>query len=152
MNNGLPIVYNLKTASVTDISLHLTACNHSFIPPLSSRINLEEYAQKIHDKAVTFEAWQDKTLIGLIAAYFSSNEQKMAFITNVSVYSNYMGAGIASKLLGMTIHYASQHHYSAINLEVNCNNTAAINFYKKNHFFQTETKEESIFLTYQINQ
>ncbi len=152
MNNELLIAYNTKVANVNDINLHLSACDQSFVPPLSSRINIEEYAQKIHDKAITFEAWQGNTLIGLIAAYFSSNGQKIAFITNVSVYSNYMGAGIASKLLDMTIHYASLHHYTTINLEVNCNNTPAIHFYKKNRFFQTETKEESIFLTYQINQ
>ena len=150
MEQGLTISYKTKTANANDISLHLLACDDSFIPALSSRINISDYAQKIYDKAITFEAWNKNELIGLIATYFTQPESGIAFITNVSVSKKYNGKGIASKLLSNCITYAVKTNYKEIKLEVNSENTPAITFYKKHHFSYTETKEDSIFLTYQL--
>lgn len=151
MEQDLTILYKKKTANLNDISLHLMACDESFIPALSSRINISEYAQKIYDKAITFEAWNKKSeLIGLIAAYFSLQEFGIAFITNVSVNKNNKGKGIASQLLSNCIEYALKTKSKEIKLEVNIENTPAIAFYKKHHFTHTVTKKDSIFLTYQL--
>lgn len=150
MEQDLTILYQTKTANVNDICLHLNACDDSFVPALSSRINITEYAQKIFDKAITFEAWNKSELVGLIATYFSQPETGIAFITNVSVCQNNKGKGIASQLLSNCIDYAIKTNYKEIKLEVNSKNTPAITFYKKHHFIYTETKEDSIFLTYQL--
>ncbi len=150
MEQDLTISYKTKTANANDISLHLLACDDSFIPALSSRINILEYAQKIYNKAITFEAWNKSELVGLIATYFSQPESGIAFITNVSVCKNYKGNGIGSHLLSNCIEYALTIKYKEIKLEVNSENTPAINFYKKHHFTYTETKEDSMFLTYQL--
>ena len=150
MEQDLTISYKTKTANANDISLHLMACDNSFIPLLSSRINIIDYAQKIYEKAITFEVWNKNELIGLIAAYFTQSKSGVAFITNVSVSKNYKGKGIASKLLSNCISYALNINYKEIKLEVNTENIPAITFYKKHHFSYTETKENSIFLTYQL--
>ncbi len=103
------IKYKIKTATETDIRLHLEACNNNFTPLLSDRININKYSKQLFDKSITFEAWENKVLTGLIAAYFNQTSQS-AFITNVSVLKNFMGLGIASELLRKCIEYASQNN------------------------------------------
>lgn len=149
MNQDFNIIYKVKTATEKDIQIHLTECNDSFIPPLNSRINLNEYARKIANYATTFEAWQENLLIGLIAAYFTNTESG-AFITNVSIYDSFKGKNVASILLSNCKDYALTHGFAKINLEVNQHNAPAINFYKKHNFISTHIKENSIFLSYTL--
>ena len=146
----MTISYKTKKASAKIISLHLLDCENSFIPVLSSRVNITDYAQKIYDNAITFEAWDKNELIGLIATYLTQPESGVAYITNVSVLNKYKGKGIASKLLFNCISHAVKTNYKEIKLEVNCENTPAITFYNKHNFLHTETKENSLFLTYQL--
>lgn len=144
------ITYKTKTVSENDISLHLTKCNDSFLPPLNTRVNIADYSKKIFDNAVTFEAWNDKELIGLIATYFNE-ENKFGFITSVSVTKDYMGEGIASKLLQLCLEYATNNNYKEIKLEVFKDNIPAINFYKKYNFTQFATKDDSIFMNHLLS-
>jgi hypothetical protein len=51
--------YTTKIATEFEIFLHLTGCSESFIPPLAERVNISEYAKKIFERSVTFEAWSD---------------------------------------------------------------------------------------------
>lgn len=139
------IIYQIKTAKQNDVLLHLKLCNDEFIPKLNARVNLEEYSIKIHQNAITFEAWNQNQLIGLIATYFNQ-EHLFGFITNVSVAKNHMGTGIASKLLEMCINYATTNQYQTIKLEVNKENIPAINFYKKYNFTEIETKTDSLLM------
>lgn len=144
------IIYLIKTAKQNDILLHLKLCNVEFIPKLNTRVNLEEYSIKIHQNAITFEAWNQNQLIGLIATYFNQ-EPLFGFITNVSVTKNHMGTGIASKLLEMCINYALNNKYQTIKLEVTKENIPAINFYKKYNFTEIETKTDSLIMNLSLN-
>lgn len=143
------ITYQTKTATKNDVLLHLNLCNDEFIPKLDSRINIEEYATKISQYAITFEAWNNQQLIGLIATYFNQVNH-FGFITNVSVLKENMGTGIASELIEMCIQYASINNYEEIKLEVNKDNTPAINFYKKYNFTEIETKNDSLIMNLNI--
>ncbi|MFM7683111.1 MAG: GNAT family N-acetyltransferase [Bacteroidota bacterium] len=144
------IIYQTKTATKNDVQLHLKLCSDSFIPKLDSRVIIEDYATKISQLAITFEAWNKQKLIGLIAAYFNK-ESHIGFITNVSVLKENMGTGIASLLLEMCIQYASNNKYDEIKLEVNKDNKPAINFYKKYNFAEIETKNVSLIMNLKIN-
>jgi ribosomal protein S18 acetylase RimI-like enzyme len=138
------ILYKTNTAVTTDIILHLKTCNNEFIPKLDTRVNLEEYSQKINQNAVTFEAWNKLELIGLIAAYF--NQEKCGFISNVSVVKNHSGIGIASKLLLMCIEYAKSNKFNTLRLEVNKENNPAIYFYRKYNFIEIEKTIDSLIM------
>lgn len=143
------LTYQTKTVSENDIVLHLNKCNNSFVPPINTRINITDYAKKIFNNAITFEAWKDTELVGLIATYFNK-ETNLGFITNVSVMKEYMGAGIASKLLKMCIEYAANLNYNEIKLEVFKDNVPAVNFYKKYNFTQIETQNDSLIMNHII--
>ena len=140
------IIYEIKTANQNDVLSHLKLCNDEFIPKLDKRVNLEDYSIKIHQNAITFEAWNKQHLIGLIAIYFNQ-EQFFGYITNVSIGKEYMGKSIATKLLEMCINYSKINTYQNIKLEVNKENIPAITFYKKYNFTELETKTDSLIMS-----
>ena len=144
MHTNTEIEYRIKTATEKEIYQHLSKCNDEFIPPLNSKIAVNEYAGKIFKHAVTFEAWSSDVLAGLIAAYFNNPETKTGFITNVSVLPGFNGKGIASRLVKMSVDYAMQNDYTEIHLEVNNKNNKAINLYSKFGFLKTNEKDEMV--------
>jgi len=140
------IKYKIKTAKENEILLHLNECSNSFYPPLIERVNIKEYSKKLIDKSITFEAWDDQDLVGLIAVYFSENDKRSAFITNVSVKENYLGIGIASELLMMSIEFTKQKNFKVIELEVNKQSVKAIKMYKKFNFINYGIKNNNILM------
>jgi ribosomal protein S18 acetylase RimI-like enzyme len=128
------IKYKSKVATLSEIFAHLKDCDSNFTPPLSQRVDIEKYAQKIFERSVTFEAWGGVLLIGLLAAYFDPKPTRAVFITNVSVLKRFMGVGIASELLCNCIKYASQKEFSEIRLYVNKDSGRVIHFYTKYGF------------------
>ena len=133
------IKINIGKTSSGDIKKHLLRCNASFIPPLTSRVDIDEYSAKLSEKAVTFGAFYGEDLVGLVAAYFSTTHEEEAFISNVSVTGEYAGTGLAHELLDLCIDYAREHHFSGIVLEVAEINKRAVRFYE-NHGFRTLSK------------
>ena len=89
---------------------------------------------------MTFAAFDDEELVGLVAAYFSMTQEGEAFISNVSVAGEYAGTGLAHELLDLCISYAYEHHFSGIVLEVAEINKRAVRFYE-NHGFRTLSKD-----------
>ena len=140
------LVYRVKTANTQDILEHLKKCDHSFQPILTKRVNIEEYARKIVDRAITFETWHGRILVGLLAAYFSNNLERSAFITNVSVLEDFMGKGIASRLLNQCKEYALKENFGEIRLEVHRVNIRAIDLYRKFNFVPDEIREDVMLL------
>ena len=134
-------IYKTRTASSEDIFLHLTECKDDFNPSLDQTVNLSEYAKKISEKAVTFEAWIDNRLAGLVAAYFNDVEKKSGYITHVGVLRDYKGKGIAFDLMRRCVEFAIQNGFNQIQLEVAEDNDKAIQLYKKLNFVIFEKKE-----------
>jgi ribosomal protein S18 acetylase RimI-like enzyme len=140
------IIYYTKIASQEEIFLHLKECSNLFSPALSETVNIHEYSKKIFLQSVTFEAWVNNNLIGLIAAYFNDVKTHAAYITNVSIIKEYSGLGLASSLLRMCINHAKLNNFSSISLEVNQSNTPAINLYKKHGFKIIKNEGNSSFM------
>jgi ribosomal protein S18 acetylase RimI-like enzyme len=128
------IEYFSNKASATEIAEHLSRCDASFVPPLSARVEINDYAGKIVSKAMRFEAWSGSTLAGLIAVYCNDREQRIAYITSVSVSRELSGKGIASCLMMQCIEYVKASGMAQISLEVASDNMPAIKLYEKNGF------------------
>jgi ribosomal protein S18 acetylase RimI-like enzyme len=143
------IEYKISSATETQIKLHLFECSENFIPSLDSTVNISEYAQKIYSKAITFEAFCENVLVGLIAAYFNHEKKNAAFITNVSTNKQFSGRGIASELMNNVIAYAITLKSPKIILEVNKNNNSANKLYQNFSFVQLSENEH--FLTLELN-
>ena len=69
------IDYLSNKASEAEIAEHLSRCDADFVPPLSGRVEINEYAKKIANKATRFEAWSGGMLVSLVAAYCNDHEK-----------------------------------------------------------------------------
>lgn len=128
------IEFRSNKASETQIAGHLSRCDADFVPPLSGRVEINDYAKKIASKATRFEAWSGNNLVGLVAAYCNDQEKRIAFITSISVLKEWTGKGIAASLMKKCIEHAITSGMRQINLEVASDNTPAIRLYEKNGF------------------
>ncbi|WP_457445576.1 GNAT family N-acetyltransferase [Roseateles sp. P5_E4] len=125
--------YRLDSADVSTLLTHLRAADASFAPPLSSRLDLAAYADKLFAHARRVEAWQDDVLVGLIAMYANDAAQG-GFITNVSVLPDQQGQGIAGELLTRALALATELRLPRLRLEVYADNTAALALYRRHGF------------------
>ena len=143
------IVYRTDTASRAAITEHLQHCDADFLPPLSSRVEINNYVTKIMDNAVRLEAWSGTLLTGLLAVYCNNHDTRIAFITSVSVVKIWTGRGIAASLLQQCIAQARLSGMEQIVLEVGVENDPAINLYKKTGF--TTNAKNASFVTMSLN-
>ena len=135
------IQFSIGTASLSQIERHLKLCSADFIPPLADRVQLDSYSKKLFSKSTTFEAWRDKRLVGLLAAYMNENGRS-AFISSVSVLPSFRSQGIANRLLDQCHLEAKCRGLQTIALEVSKTNTPAILLYKK-HGYALVAKDPS---------
>lgn len=134
----MDLEYKYNTATRDQIYNHLVLCSDTFVPPLNTYADIPAYADKIFQLAEKFEAWSGNTLAGFIAAYFNDNENKIAYITNMSVLKEFVGQGIAAALMSRCIEFAKSNSYKGISLGVNKENTQAFKFYDKFNFEKTK--------------
>ncbi|MBX4928433.1 GNAT family N-acetyltransferase [Rhizobium binae] len=121
-------------ASASDIAHHLNECGTVFAEGLRARVDIDAYALKILLNAERFEAWSDGMLIGLLAIYCNNPQQTSAFITNLSVFEEWRGRGIAGALLERSVALARQKGFEIIRLEVEAKNMAAVTVYRRHGF------------------
>lgn len=126
----------LDSADADVLLAHLRAADAGFVPPLSQRVELADYARKLATHARRVEAWEGDTLVGLIAMYANDAAQG-GFITNVSVLPSHHGQGIAGELLRRTLALAADLRLPRLRLEVYADNQAALALYHR-HGFQPE--------------
>ena len=147
----MDLKYTEGVASEQEIYSHLMKCNENFIPHLEKKVNIHEYSRKIFEKAVTFEAWVDGILAGLVAAYFNDLENRFGYVTNVSRMKRYAGLGIASALMNLCIRYARQWNFKEIRLEVHKDNGAAVSLYRESGFVDYESKNGFLFMKLKLS-
>lgn len=98
----MSIEYKKNISNAKQVLTHLQRVSDSFKVALNKRVELGGYASKLAQLAEREEAWSEGKLIGLVAYYINRVPNEI-FISNVSVYSDYQGKGIASSLLNNVI-------------------------------------------------
>lgn len=126
-----------NTASATEIAAHLRICDGSFVPPLSSRVVIDDYAQKLAAYAERVELWADGVLIGLAAFY--ANRQPAAYVTSISVLPSWQKRHLARQMLTECIRRARGLNFASMTLEVSSDHTAALALYRAQGFTIMET-------------
>lgn len=141
------VEFLLNTASVDEVAEHLRRCDCDFVPSLSSRVDIRNYAQKIANNATRFEAWASGTLIGLVAVYCNDQGSRVAYVTSVSVLQAWTGKGIAASLMNWSSGYARDAGMRQITLEVATSNGAAVRLYEKSGFVAGEVTDRTVTMT-----
>lgn len=139
MNDSIKFSFN--RTNIEQIADHLHVCNDFFIPPLSERVVIDDYARKIFENADRFEAWSGSDLIGLVAVYCNDINLRSAYITSVSLLPSWQGKGIASQLISRCLAYIKSLGFDRVDLEVHQKNKAAIILYRKYGFHRTKLND-----------
>lgn len=138
--------YKTKTASLQAIYGHLKECSDNFIPPLDTYVDIEVLSRKIAEKAVTFEVWENRKLIGLLAVYYNDFESMTGFITNVSVLPGHKGKNIAGNLLVQAVEYGRSLGFIKVVLELYRANLPAFKVYARNGFNVTGENGDKVIM------
>lgn len=142
MNKDL--IFSTNKANILMLLEHLNACDDSYIPKLSARVNIHTYTNRIFTNGIKFEAWDGIQLVGLLVLYRRESKQKTAFVTNVSVLPEFCSQGIASKLLEISLDYLRGDGFICAELEVSPLNATACSLYEKFGFVACSRTEQSI--------
>lgn len=134
--------FDIGRSGSADVLRHLRAHDDAFQPPLSSRVNLADYARKLADRAVRLEAWVGDDLVGLVAVYCNSIDHDAAFVSNVSVLADHAGRGIARQLMQAAIAHVLGLGFSSLYLEVDRRAVVAVRLYQSLGFQPTAELED----------
>lgn len=126
--------YLRDAATAAEIERHLAACDAGFVPPLTARVCLADYARKLERRAARFEAWAGGELVGLVAAYCDGAAGPLAYVTNVSVVPRVRGAGVADRLMVLCLEHAAALGFGSAELRVGAANARALRFYARHGF------------------
>jgi ribosomal protein S18 acetylase RimI-like enzyme/SAM-dependent methyltransferase len=128
------IEFAINTASTTQVADHLRSCDADFVARLGARVDILSYSQKLSERATRFEAWSGGVLVGMVAAYLTHAEDRVAHITNVSVEKTWTGQGIAAHLLRQCLNHGWKAGAHAFSLEVAADNAVARRLYGRAGF------------------
>ncbi len=117
---------------------------------LSSRVNIDDYINKLFNLATLISVWSKKNLIGLLAVYLYDTNANSAFITLNVISPEFQGRKIGGKLLEICIEESIEHNKDIVLLEVNENAKPAISLYNKYGFFKFQTSKHNSFLMKKI--
>lgn len=145
------IKFKQKHLTEDEIFTYLTENKDIFIPELETRLNVREYALKLHLFATHFGAFDGKKLVGLVACYFNDQINKIGFITSVSVSKDYQGLQIMTNLLTQVILFARKNNFAKLKLEVRPENKSIIVIYKKFGFSEAPTYNSCIEMEMELN-
>jgi len=141
----------MKMKIASEIELFLYDIDNDFSPPLSSRMNIANYAAKIIEKATIFSINDQGRLNAFVAVYCNDTDRKFAYLTIMAVGKQYRGKGIAFILLRTCIEYLKMLNFNYLKLEVYKNNPRAIAIYKNFGFEIIDENNTSFFMRLSIS-
>ena len=108
---------------------YILTYDKDFFEPLSARVNIDIFTEKLCTQATVFLALKKGKVAGLIAAYFYAPESKKGYITLTHTKEEFRGQHIATYLLDAVTVYAKEKNFKFIDLGVYEENVSAYNLY-----------------------
>lgn len=123
----MPLKFSYGKLTFEEVQKFLWETDHEFPIPLSSRVDIDTYAKKLSDFSDFSICRDGECIVGMISCY--TNRPPMGYISNVCIKSSYQGQRIFSVLLHKLVDQVKENGIKIIRLEVDKNNTKAINIY-----------------------
>lgn len=114
---------------------------------LSRRVNIDEYAKKLSQRAYCLAAEENGRIYGVLFFYKNDVDNEL-YITFVSTDKECWGTGLASRMLARLKEVGAG--YGAIALEVDKDNARARRFYEKEGFKQVRELQSSLMLRLEL--
>lgn len=127
------IFVTMRKADYTDepaLLAFLETIDHSFDPPLSSRVQLGQWTRKVLDLGTVMVAGEGRKFQGVIAFYCNDKETKRAFISLLGVVESARRQGIGRSLLGEAINICGREGMKSAVVTTEANNRAAVALYE----------------------
>lgn len=123
------------TTSFSDVSIvvnYLRVVDHDFTPSLSSKVDIEQFIDKVSSLGFLYGAFDNNEIIGLICFYCNDIDFKCSYCSLLSVKKEYRSKGIAKQLMQRFIEDSKDNgmEYATIHT----NNLQAFDYYKKTGF------------------
>lgn len=140
ISNEVIFFSSLDNEDLSSLLQYLKRIDQDFTPPLSSRVVLEDYANKLINRAEIF-AYKDidNSIKGFIA-FYTNIDEKSAYITLLSIDKNQRGNGLARNLVQSCVDFCKLKHLNSIELEVSLANSSVIKIYEDIGFVLNTTK------------
>jgi ribosomal protein S18 acetylase RimI-like enzyme len=118
-----------------------------FMPlPLSERVNLLDYAEKLSELSIHFVIKKNNEIIGMTCCYMNNLEQKVAFISIICIVPNQTGIGLGKILTLKSENNAKSLGFSIIESEVHKKNIPSIKMYKKLGYHIDREREDYYYM------
>ena len=104
--------------------------NYDFPIPVSEKVDLNEYCEKLWEKAELVAEVQDEEILGLVAGYMNDLENGSAYISLVGVSRDFRNQGLGKKLVHQFVLRCREKQIRSVNLYTHKTNQAAIKMYE----------------------
>ncbi|MDP4208588.1 MAG: GNAT family N-acetyltransferase [Bacteroidota bacterium] len=100
----------------------LEACDGSFAPPLSTKVCISDYADKLSELATHFTISNNKETIGICCCYCNQPEQEIAYISVTCILPQWQGKGMGKLLTEYVEREVKKIGFQKIRLEIHKHN------------------------------
>lgn len=128
----------------------ISALDMYFIPTISSRTSIVDYAEKLGKNADIFVVCDFNQDVGLCAIY--TNKPVFAYITAIGVLPHMARRGLGRRLINKSIDLCRSKKMQKIGLEVWPTNIPALSLYEKMGFSLVEYRGDSLYMEYTLFQ
>ena len=104
--------------------------NYDFPIPVSEKVDLNEYCEKLWEKAELVAEVQDEEIRRLVAGYMNDLENGSAYISLVGVSRDFRNQGLGKKLVHQFVLLCREKQIRSVNLYTHKTNQAAIKMYE----------------------
>ena len=119
-----------------DIYNYLVKVQNDFVTPINQKVDLHDYSEKVFNIANIYDIKNGKEIIAIGICYCNDYESYIAYLSLLSVSSEYQGKGIASFLIQEIVKDVKETGMKEIDLHTE--NLIAEYIYKKNGFVEIE--------------
>lgn len=138
----------MNELSKEDLINFLHIVDNDFNPPLSKKVEITEYADKIIGNSELIMYKIKDEIAGIVVLYCNNHCSRLAYIPLVAVHPNYRGIGIAKSIMKSAIKRAKDANMDRIGIHTN--NQVALKLYLSLGFVNIIPAERS-YLEYNIN-
>jgi len=124
-------IYQPGTLDYHQFWEYLKEVDNLLIPPLSSRVNLAEYAEKVCNRAILFVAKNEQEWVGVEAVYFNKYPD-FSFTTHLSVKKEYQNdSNVGMELMLRQLRYLKENGTKGLRFSIRKSNKQLLNYHLK---------------------
>lgn len=142
--NNYTLIYNWKDCfSEDDLNKHISFFGDFFPDPLSSRVDIQTYTNRLINNAEIYFLKFENLVVGVIGFYINNKVNLKSYISIISVLPNFQGQGCGKILINSCVSAAMKAGMCEISLHVHMDNIKAQKFYTANGFSRDKIDPKS---------